>query len=121
MCLLAGSLLSSGELLKLSLAPESTDGDNLYLNRFSAIKSSLPERGVVCYLPSPDSSFQAKKGYFLAQYALAPLVLRADADCEPLIGNFPEGATPALLNQQHLVVVHDFGDGLLVLRRTPAP
>lgn len=121
MCLLAGSLLSSGEWLKLGRAPESADGDNLYLNRFSGIKSSLPERGVVCYVPSPDSSFQAKKGYFLAQYALAPLVLRADAGCEPLIGNFPEGATSALLNQQHLMVVHDFGDGLLLMRRSSVP
>ena len=121
MCLLAGSLLSSGGLLKLAGAPESVDVDNLYLNRFTSIKSSLPARGAVCYVPSPDNSFQTKKGYFLAQYALAPLLLRANADCEPLIGDFPDGAGPAPLDRQHLVVVYDFGDGLLLLRRSSAP
>ena len=120
MCLLAGALLSSGELLKLSRMPTSVDGDNLYLKRFDAIKSSLPSRGVVCYLPNPESSFQAKKDYFLAQYALAPLLLRANADCETVIGDFAGGAPSEVLNQQHVVLVHDFGDGLLLLRRSTA-
>ena len=121
MCLLAGSLLSSWRLLRLAPAPESVDVDNLYLHRFVSIKRSLPEHGEVCYVPSPDNSFQTKKGYFLAQYALAPLLLRPSADCQPLIGDFPDGATPAFLKQQHLVVLYDFGDGLLMLRRSSAP
>ncbi len=111
------SLYSSGQLLKLTDSPGSPDVDNLYLERFDIIRSSLPKRGVVCYMPSPDSSFEAKKHYFLAQYALAPLVIRATADCDPLIGDFPDGFSPASVDGQQLVVLKDFGNGLLLLRR----
>ncbi len=91
--------------------------DNLYLGRFDGIRSMLPQRGVVCYMPNPDNSFDAKKHYFLAQYALAPLVVRPTADCDPLIGDFPAGSTAASVSGQQFVVLNDFGNGLMLLRR----
>jgi hypothetical protein len=117
LCLLAVSLLSSGQLLKLTYQSHSPDVDNLYLGRFDGIKSMLPRRGVVCYMPNPDNSFDVKKHYFLAQYALAPLVVRPTADCDPLIGDFPAGSTAASVSGRQFVVLKDFGNGLMLLRR----
>jgi hypothetical protein len=109
------SLLSSVQLMKLTHV--SADEDTLYLRRFDAIRSTLPKRGVVCYVPSPDDSFDAKKHYFLAQYALAPLVVRTTPDCEPLIGDFPTADIPASVCGSQFSVLQDFGNGLLLLRR----
>jgi hypothetical protein len=117
-CLLAVGLLSSGQLLKLTYQPHPPDEDNLYLGRFDGIKSMLPQRGVVCYTPNPESSFDAKKHYFLAQYALAPLVVRPTADCDPLVGDFAFGSTAASVSGQQFIVQKDFGNGLMLLRRS---
>lgn len=115
MCVLAASLLSSVQLLKLSFQSHSPDADHIYLSRFDNIKRMLPQHGVVCYMPNPDDSFDAKKHYFLAQYALAPLVVRPTADCDLLIEDFPAGSTP--LSNSQFSVLQDFGNGLLLLRR----
>jgi len=110
-------LLSSRQLLRLARQPYATDGDNLYLTRFESVKSALPQRGVICYMPDPDGSFEAKKHYFLAQYALAPLVLRATPDCDPVLADFPAGAAPDSILGRQFVVLRDFGNGLMLLRR----
>lgn len=110
-------LLSSGRLLRLTHQPSLLDGDNLYLARFEDVKSALPQRGVVCYMPNPDGSFEAKKHYFLAQYALAPLVLRPSADCDTLLADFPAGPAPDFILSQQFVLLKDFGNGVLLLRR----
>jgi hypothetical protein len=118
---LAVSLLSSGELARLALKPTPMDGDSLYLRRFDDIKKVLPSHGVVCYMPSPQSSFDAKKHYFLAQYALAPLIVRTTADCDPVIGDFPGGLAPASADAQRWTVLKDFGNGVLLLGRNTRP
>jgi hypothetical protein len=114
-------LLSSWHLLQVSQRPAPIDGNSLYLARFDGIKRVLPDRGVVCYVPSPDASFDAKKHYFLAQYALAPLVVRTIADCDPLIGDFSAGATPESIGSQRFIVLQDFGNGVMLLRRNKRP
>ncbi len=111
------ALLSSEQLLRLARQPYAIDGDNLYLTRFERVKSALPQRGVICYMPSSDASFEAKKHYFLAQYALAPLVLRATPDCDPVLADFPTGPAPDSIPGRQFVVLKDFGNGVLLLRR----
>ena len=115
--LLVVGLLSSEQLLRLARQPYVVDGDNLYLIRFEGVKGALPQRGVVCYMPSPDGSFEAKKHYFLAQYALAPLVLRATPDCDPVLADFPAGPAPDSILGRQFVVLKDFGNGVMLLRR----
>jgi hypothetical protein len=114
---LAVSLLSSLQLFKLMREPLPPDQDALYLARFDGIKKALPTRGVVCYVTASDDSFTAKKNYFLAQYALAPLVVRTASDCDPLIGDFPASVTPPL-DSRRFVVLRNFGNGLTLLGRS---
>jgi hypothetical protein len=110
------SLVSGFELFKLVRNPLPPDQDALYIARFNGIKQALPTRGVVCYVTTSDDSFTAKKNYFLAQYALAPLVVRTAADCDPLIADFPASATPPL-ESRRFVVLRNFGNGLTLLGR----
>jgi hypothetical protein len=116
LCVLGVSLLASLELFKLVRQPPPPDQDALYIARFDEIKRALPARGVVCYVTTSDDSFTAKKNYFLAQYALAPLVVRTTADCDPLIGDFPASSIPPL-DSRRFVVLRNFGNGLTLLGR----
>jgi hypothetical protein len=116
LCVLGVSLVSGFELFKLVRNPLAPDQDALYIARFDGIKKALPTRGVVCYVTTSDDSFAAKKNYFLAQYALAPLVLRTAADCDPLIGDFPASSIPPL-DSRRFVVLRNFGNGLTLLGR----
>jgi hypothetical protein len=94
-----------------------TDEVSAYARRFTHIKKVLPPRGLVCYLPDPESSPEANKNYFLARYALAPLMVRTVPDCEPLIGNFGSSSeVPASVGDE-FVVQRDFGNGLLLVKR----
>jgi hypothetical protein len=114
--ILGVSLLSSLDLFRLTRKPLPPDEDALYIARFDGIKKALPTRGVVCYVTNSENDFIAKKRYFLAQYALAPLVVRTSTDCDLLIGDFASAAAVPFDNG-HFVVLQTFGDGLTLLGR----
>jgi hypothetical protein len=78
--------------------------------RFAALRSALPKRGVVGYVGAPGTP--ALADYYLAQYALAPLVVENSPNHPLVIGNFPPG-TVALASER-LRLVKDFGDGVLL-------
>ena len=119
--MLAVSLLSTKNLLLVARQPLPVDGDTMYLHRFDALKAALPRHGIVCYAPGPEISFETKKHYFLAQYALAPVVLRAATDCDLLISDFPGGVPRAVSADRGWTVSRDFGNGLLLLERSGHP
>lgn len=79
--------------------------------RFSALKASLPTRGVIGYIGEPGASVS---DYYLTQYALAPLVIDRSANHSLVVGNFPSSFPPNLA-EQHLQVLRDFGNGVLLL------
>lgn len=117
--LIGGALLSSYKLLKESppLSPRpAVDEVSAYELRFARLKLSLPEHGIVCYVPDYTSGDLAKKDFFLARYALAPLVVRNASDCDPLIGDFPPGIPRTDIGSKYSVV-QDFGNGVLFLNR----
>jgi hypothetical protein len=117
--LIGGALLSSYKLLKqsppLSSRP-AADEVSAYEARFARVRQVLPQHGVVCYVPDFNSSEAAKKDFFLARYALAPLVVRTVPDCDPLIADFPSGLPPSFLDHRY-AVLKDFGQGVLLLKR----
>jgi hypothetical protein len=87
----------------------------------------LPDHGVVGYLghpavtgPTPRDSTAAAllhfRRYLLAQYALAPLLLIESTEPEFVVGNFDQGAPPPA--PPGFGVVREFGDGLVLLRRS---
>ena len=84
--------------------------------RFANIRKALPSRGVIGYINSHDRNVvDATADYYLAQYALAPLVLDRNSSHDFVIGNFPDtDSSPATL-PQGLHLVRDFGDGVLLL------
>ena len=76
--------------------------------RFAAMKAILPSRGVVGYMGASGNT--GTEDYYLAQYALAPLVLDRSANHPYVIANFPnatETEAPSDLRS-----VRDFGGGL---------
>ena len=82
--------------------------------RFAALKASLPERGVIGYVGEPGAA--AVGDYYLTQYALAPLVVDHSVNHALVVGNFPPSpGVPAASPSDNLQLVHDFGDGVLLL------
>ena len=82
--------------------------------RFAALKAFLPGHGVVGYIGDPHAS---PGEYYLTQYALAPLVVDHSVNHALVVGNFSKTSTPALPN---LELVHDFGNGVLLLANEDA-
>lgn len=79
--------------------------------RFAAVKARLPATGVIGYIgESGDSSIP---GYYLTQYALAPLVVERSTHHAIVIGNFP--LSPPSNLPPNLRLVEDFGGGVLLL------
>jgi len=84
--------------------------------RFAELRRALPGRGVVGYVGEAAESGVAD--YYLAQYALAPLVVERSQDHPLVIGNFPASqpaSPPATV--KGLVLVKDFGNGVLLLAK----
>jgi hypothetical protein len=108
-------------------ARASRDEISTYEARFAGLRTLLPVRGVVGYLGHPEPAGATPheanaaallhfRRYLLAQYSLAPLLLIESADPEFVVGNFDPGvAHPAPAG---LRVVRDFGDGLVLFRRS---
>jgi len=89
-----------------------------YEQRYDAMRPLLPKYGVVGYL---SDRMEPNEQYRLTVYTLIPLRLELSPDHEIVVGNFFDPRVgPDLARQHGLVVVRDFGHGLLLLRRKPA-
>jgi hypothetical protein len=127
--------------------PGETDAASVSERRFQALKDSIlsgvrPPRGQIGYISDQDpASVVGSAVRLFAQYSLAPLVLvpappstldpldpalrgvwqsrpRAGANPEWLAGNFHDSANAAgIARREGLVIVRDFGAGVMLLRR----
>lgn len=79
--------------------------------RFSALKQVLPSSGVIGYVGEPGES--SLPDYYLAQYALAPLVVDRSIQHKVVVGNFPSLHIPPLM--PGLREIQDFGNGVVLL------
>lgn len=90
-------------------------------SRYEKIKEALPGHGTVGYLSNlkaEDIRFDPGFGeYYLAQYALAPLVVIYSSDQPLVIGNFRGSARVLPAGAAQLVLVKDFGKGVILFRR----
>jgi hypothetical protein len=93
------------------LAGSANDVERRSDQRFAALKAALPKRGVIGYVGEPGTA--ALADYYLAQYALAPLVVDHSPNHPIVIGNFP--SSPAWPPSENLQLVKDFGNGVLLL------
>jgi hypothetical protein len=77
--------------------------------RFAAVKAALPKQGIVGYIG--DSGTPGD--YYLAQYALAPLVVDNSPGRPLVVGNFST-PPPQSLPSARLQLLKDFGNGVLL-------
>ncbi len=91
-----------------------------YEQRFIAVRQELPSGAILGYLSDSPADDDAR-AYFMAQYALAPVVLTRDLQGRQLIlGNFVSGRVdPDLLRGRGLILARDFGNGVVLLRLDP--
>ena len=91
-----------------------------YEQRFIAVRQELPSGAILGYLSDSPADDDAR-AYFMAQYALAPVVLTRDLQGRQLIlGNFVSGRVdPDLLRGLGLILARDFGNGVVLLRLDP--
>lgn len=94
--------------------PSTDDVSKRSDQRFAALKAALPSRGIVGYVG--DSS-DPVADYYLAQYALAPLVIDRSSDHALVIGNFPASLHASV---EHLQLVTDFGNGVVLFANKDA-
>jgi hypothetical protein len=125
------ALASGAAWLKLAASTtgrSAPDEISTYERRFQGVRAALPARGVVGYLGRTDpagrtpaereaSSLLDFKRYLLAQYALAPVVLIESTEPDFVIGNFDRGKAPS--TPAGFRIERDFGNGLVLFRRSP--
>lgn len=112
-------LYSKSTALKLNLLGR--DRITLHESRYEQLKNNLPRHGIVGYvsnLKAEDIRFDPGFGeYYFTQYALAPLVVSRSSEQSLVIGNFLPAAsvTPAAVT--NMVLLQDFGNGIMLFRR----
>lgn len=109
---IAACLLSSLHLVLHTPKPSELHQDDVARRsdqRFAALRAELPTRGVIGYIGESDGT--AVPDYYLAQYALAPLVLDHSINHKLVVGNF----TDASKLPHELALIKNFGNGVLLL------
>ena len=115
--------------------PDVPEKDSITLHeaRIAQLNPLLPASKEVGYVTTVENSeiFPAEQTfrnveflaqYVLTQYTLAPRIVRNNPDKPLVVGNFIDGPpAPGFLEKHRLVVLKDFGDGLVLYRREPKP
>jgi hypothetical protein len=106
-------LMSSARLVRNAPSPLALRADDISAGsdqRFATLKAHLPSRGVIGYIGESGNSGTAD--YYLAQYALAPLVLDHSPNHALVMASFPDSRPEIPGNLQ---LVNNFGSGVLLL------
>jgi hypothetical protein len=97
------------------------DPITLYLRRFDALRRILPAHATVGYeadSEDPLTEREEVKRFYLAQYALAPVIVVAGVDQELVIGNYQDpGRNCRICRSKRFALQEDFGDGVMLFRR----
>lgn len=111
-------LLSTIRIMRRAPHPARLQGDDVAQRsdqRFAALKASLPQQGIIGYVGDPDNLAD----YYLAQYALAPLVVDRSPNHPLVVGNFAGLQVPSFPSA-HLELMKDFGHGVLLFANKDA-
>lgn len=89
-----------------------------YEERFRAVARDLPSGATLGYVSDSPADDEAR-AYFMAQYAMAPVVLTRELRGRRLIlGNFLSGRVDTdRLQREGLTLARDFGNGVVLLTR----
>jgi hypothetical protein len=115
------SLMSSVSLLRRTISGrEHLNGVELpaFKRRISVVRSHLPEDAIVGYVSDlkPDPSLRSQLEYRMTQYALVPVIVEDNTTHPYVIGNFHAPVTDRTPELRGLMIIKDFGDGVLLLR-----
>jgi hypothetical protein len=113
-------LLSSARLVTEAPIPGRSAPDDIAQRsdlRFAQLKAALPQRGVIGYVGDTGESDVAP--YYLAQYALAPLVLDRSPNHPFVVGNFH--SSPPASSPEKLRLIANFGNGVLLFAGQDQP
>lgn len=113
----ASCLLSSARLIVDTRGFAQNQADNAQRSgqRFSALRTVLPKHGVIGYIGQSENGVEQ---YYLAQYALAPLVVDHSSNHSTVVGNFPTSLPKNL--PANLQLVTDFGNGVFLFANKDA-
>lgn len=112
------SLLSTLRELKDAPTPRGLHPDPIAKRsdqRFAILKPALPQQGVVGYIGESGDLAD----YYLTQYALAPLVVDHSPNHALVVANFPT-SPPSIPSPDHLQLLKDFGNGVLLFANKDA-
>jgi hypothetical protein len=106
-----------------------TDIVSLYEDRMNKAREALAPYKEVGYVTTVDNEkiFGREKSfedveilaqYILAQYSLAPVIIRNSKEYQLVLGNFADGIPDSgYLMRSNLILVKDFGDGLILYKK----
>ena len=88
--------------------------------RFETLHQSLQAKTALGYVSdNAPNNTQAQAEFYLTQYALAPVIVKASTEEPIVVANFHNNQPDQkLLNAKHLAFVRDFGNDVFVFRNT---
>lgn len=123
--LAAVGFLSNATLLRRSKAAAPTlvgnEAVGSYLRRFEPLRRTLPAHATVGYESDLEDSLSDReevKRFYLAQYALAPVILVAGTTRELVVGNYRDPSRCRLCRSNDFVLAKDFGNGVMLFRKS---
>lgn len=95
----------------------SIDGVTQFTARYQPVRSLLPDKGVIGYMTDPAAAadeVNATAEFYLAQYALAPIVVVNSSNQRYVVTNFHVMVTTGSMADQGFKLVREFGNGVAV-------
>ncbi|MCX6607377.1 MAG: hypothetical protein NTV52_27855 [Acidobacteria bacterium] len=93
------------------------DGVTQFTARYQPVRSLLPDKGVIGYMTDPAAAadeVNATAEFYLAQYALAPIVVVNSPNQRYVVTNFHVMVTTGSMADQGYKLVREFGNGVAV-------
>jgi len=93
-----------------------------FLRRLEPLRRALPSHGTVGYEADaldPLADREDVRRFYLTQYAVAPVIVVAGVDRELVIGDYRSPEACRICKSKEFTLAADFGDGLMLFRRTP--
>jgi hypothetical protein len=110
--------LNLGMLMGMLAFPEQLTRDiSEHEKKYEKLREILPVNGIVGYI-SDDQKDENAGRYYIAQYALAPMIVTRSLDQKIIIGNFRTSSPKSEICEKYgLVTVKDYGNGLTIFSR----
>ena len=113
--------------VSFQIGPINTHSHSRYQKKFEALKQILPPHGTVGYISDEffwekkdnNVSRNAKGHYRLTRYTLAPLIVANNIDHKLVVGNFHSPIPYNKLQEKGLVLIKEFGNGVMLFRKDP--